>query len=84
VVLSGESYQGTAPDLGCFETDYTNGVSISTVEELDSSRAINIYNVSGAFVSESTIGRFKVSTLPHGIYIVRTADTCQLISKVIR
>ena len=84
VVLSGESYQGTAPDLGCFETDYTNGVSISTVEELDSSRAINIYNVSGTFVSESTLGRFKVSTLPHGIYIVRTADTCQLISKVIR
>ena len=33
------------------------------------------------FVSESTVGRFDVSVLPHGIYIVRTADTRQHISK---
>ena len=84
VVIAGEKYNGAAPDLGCFETDYTNGISSSTVQKLDPSRAINIYSMSGILVSESTVDSFNTTTLPHGIYIVCTADTCQLISKVIR
>src|SRR5574344_1380176 len=84
VVIAGEKYNGAAPDLGCFETDYTNGISSSTVQKLDPSRAINIYSMSGILVSESTVDSFNATTLPHGIYIVCTDDTCQLISKVIR
>lgn len=85
VIIDGVEYNGAAPDLGCFETDYTT----AAIEEIPASKddtfsRINIYDESGRLVAMSTDGNETLASLPRGIYIIRSANANKMMVKKLK
>lgn len=84
-IIDGVEYNGAAPDLGCFETDYTaTAIADIPVSTNSGSGRVNIFDESGRMVAMSADGDNVLKDLPHGIYIICSADNNKVMSKKIK
>lgn len=85
VIIDGVDYYGTAPDIGCFESNYqSTGIeNIKPTTNIITGR-INIYDTAGRIVGMSSDGKVDTTGLTNGIYIIRSAETNTTISKILK
>jgi hypothetical protein len=83
VLIDDVDYKGAAPDLGCFESDYTtNGILGNTVSTMSLSDKVDVYAISGTLLGQYSID--EISAIPHGVYIIKTQDSTKKTYKIAR
>lgn len=85
MIVDGVDYYGAAPDLGCFETNYTSTAIYDIITSTDAIMGrVNIYDESGRLIKMSVDGDNALEDLPHGLYIIRSAETNKVIGKKLK
>ena len=75
VIIDGIEYNGAAPDLGCYETGGTTGISEIETPDVKDVRNVAIYNLSGEKMMDGADLTSVMSQLPHGVFVVRPAGS---------